>query len=116
MPKRRAVSIVSDDEDVSRESSPVPKRARTDEDSEQNVEVSARQSTKRERSKGKARRRDEEEAEEEDDDDDNNVGQTAPDEDEEKQFEEENEEVIRERLMSKGKTQGVSAVRYEYYT
>ncbi|KAF9804066.1 hypothetical protein IEO21_09462 [Rhodonia placenta] len=106
MPKRRAVSIVSDDEDVSRESSPVPKRARTDEDSEQNVEVSARQSTKRERSKGKARRRDEEEAEEEDDDDDNNVGQTAPDEDEEKQFEEENEEVIRERLMSKGKTQG----------
>ena len=66
--------------------------------------------------KGKERARTEGSEGEEDDGDDLG-GVAEPDEDEEKKFEEEHEERIRERLMSKSKTQGVSrALLFGYFT
>ena len=77
-----------------------PKRARTEDDEPE-------QSQQRSRNKGKARQEDgeidiEQGLEEE------TPEQEAPDEDEERKFEEENEEIIRETIMNKGKAQGVS--------
>lgn len=96
--KRRAASPPIDPQ----HSPSSPKRARTEDDEPEQVQQGTR-------SKGKARQEDgeidiqqglEEETPE----------QEAPDEDEERKFEEENEEIIRETIMNKGRTQGVSGI------
>ena len=102
MAKRRAVAE-SDDEGGSEHHS---KRSRTTEtdDEEQEQPRAPRRSNK---GKGKERAR-AVGSDMEDDDDGDDMDEVAPDEDEEKKFEEEHEERIRERLMNKSKTQGVS--------
>ncbi|KAH9926088.1 P-loop containing nucleoside triphosphate hydrolase protein [Amylocystis lapponica] len=96
MAPKRAVSVDSDIEDRSREGSQASKRARTEDVAANEPEDS------KPFAKGKRRRA----ADDDDDEEEDMVGPTTPDEDEEKKFEEEHEEEIRERLMSKGKTQG----------
>lgn len=95
--KRRAASPPID----SRRSPASPKRARTEEDDE------PEQSQQGVKSKGKERQEDGEIDIEQDLADDT-PEQEAPDEDEERKFEEENEEIIRETIMNRGRTQGVS--------
>lgn len=106
MAKRRAVAE-SDDE---HEFEQISKRSRTgdSDDEEQEHQRRSGKGTSR-KGKGKERARDNEGSEVEDDDDD--AAMQEPDEDEEKKFEEEHEEKIREKLMSKTKTQGVSCTR-----
>ena len=91
--KRRAASPPID----SRRSPSSPKRARTEDEPRQ-------QGT---RNKGKGRQEDGEIDIEQGLEEDT-PEQEAPDEDEERKFEEENEEIIRETIMNKGKSQGVS--------
>lgn len=91
--KRRAASPPIDP----RHSPPSPKRVRTEDD----------QSQHRSRNKGKARQ-EEGEIDIEQGLEEETPEQEAPDEDEERKFEEENEEIIRETIMNKGKAQGVS--------
>ncbi|RPD77418.1 P-loop containing nucleoside triphosphate hydrolase protein [Lentinus tigrinus ALCF2SS1-7] len=100
MAKRRAVA----DSDDERESEPHSKRSRTSESDDEQPGPHNRRS-----GKGKGRAPAQEDNHEpidiEDDDDDGDAGM-QPDEDEEKKFEEDHEEIIRERLMNKSKTQG----------
>ncbi|PCH39760.1 nucleoside triphosphate hydrolase protein [Wolfiporia cocos MD-104 SS10] len=104
MAKRRAVTINSDDEDGLRRSSQSSKRARTNDVIEDEADEALR--TSKSKRKGKERQRDDEDADEEEDEDEESLKQVTPDEDEEKRFEEEHEEEIREKLMSKGRIQG----------
>lgn len=107
MPKRRAITVKSDNDDGSPESSQASKRARTEDSETGHQELPPQVIRRAARVNGKSRRRADGGGAEEDEEDDM-VEQTALDEDEEKKFEEEHEEEIREKLMSKGKGQGVS--------
>ena len=102
MAKRRAVAD-SDDEN---ESEPHSKRSRQN---ESDVE----QPGPHRRPGGKGKQRQEENHNNDPidfEDDDDDAGMQERDEDEEKKFEEEHEEMIRERLMNKTKTHGVSCL------
>ncbi|KAI0916775.1 hypothetical protein AcW1_007861 [Taiwanofungus camphoratus] len=105
MPKRRAITVKSDNDDGSPESSQASKRARTEDSETGHQELPPQVIRRAARVNGKSRRRADGGGAEEDEEDDM-VEQTALDEDEEKKFEEEHEEEIREKLMSKGKGQG----------
>ncbi|KAL1950788.1 hypothetical protein VTO73DRAFT_5912 [Trametes versicolor] len=94
MAKRRAVAD-SDDENASQ---PASKRSRTTE-SDEEEQPHAPRATKGKKAAAN-------EAMELDEDDEAGVAEIQPDDAAEKKFEEENEELIRERLMSKSKTQG----------
>ena len=100
MAKRRAVA----DSDDEHESEPHSKRSRTNESDDEQPGPHRRRG-------GKGKQRQEENHNNDPidiEDDDDDAGMQEPDEDEEKKFEEEHEEMIRERLMNKTKTQGVS--------
>lgn len=99
MAKRRAVAD-SDDENASQ---PASKRSRTTE-SDEEEQPHAPRATKGKKAAAN-------EAMELDEDEEGGVAEIQPDDAAEKKFEEENEELIRERLMSKSKTQGVSTVQ-----
>ena len=99
MPKRRAVANDSDSEELEY-SSQGSKRARTDDSGYDTPGPS--------QNAGRSRRKTRRANEGPEDDDDENVEQTTPDEDEEQRFEDEHEDEIRAKVLSKSKTQGVS--------
>lgn len=113
MVKRRAVAPDSDTDEQSSQFSHPSKRARTEEDSADELPETSQNGRKRSKRTNGA----EQHAEDDDDDrpaldlddDDEPIELDIPDEDEERRFEEEHEEEIRAKLASKTKTLGVSA-------
>ncbi|RDX50230.1 P-loop containing nucleoside triphosphate hydrolase protein [Lentinus brumalis] len=102
MAKRRAAA----DSDDERGSEPTSKRSRTNESDDEQPGPHNRRSGK---GKGKQQQQQQQEDSNEPieiEDDDDDAAMQEPDEDEEKKFEEDHEEIIRERLMNKTKAPG----------
>lgn len=105
MPSKRQAPIESDVEENSG-ASLVSKRARTAEDSDEELTSTQPTSPRSTKARGKVRQTDNDlqlGGEESEDD----IGPMVPNEDEERRFEEENEQSIRERIANRGKVQGV---------